>query len=167
MANATRYRYWRVLRAVYFHAHKEGKLTRGNPTLLGAQKPGQAPDTREAQILPPRVLELLRDPDSLALLVPSKSEQLSWWVSRDRAAIGLLAHCALTTAELVDLTGADLVEGPGPMRGVGTAAAARGGRVGGATAREGIAQGLEPTKPRGPSVYWSINCGPGCGAARR
>lgn len=120
MANATRYRYWRVLRAVYFHAHKEGKLSGDNPTLLGADEPGQEPDTREAQVMPPRVLELLRDPVSLALLLPSKSEQSQWWELRDRAAIGLLAHCALTTAELIELTGADLVEGPGPMRGVVT-----------------------------------------------
>lgn len=120
MANATRYRYWRVLRAVYFHAHKEGKLPADNPTLLGDDEPGQEPDTRKAQVLPPRALDLLRDPGSLALLVPAKSDQLPWWVLRDRAAIGLLAHCALTTAELIDLTAGDLGEGPEPMRGAVT-----------------------------------------------
>ncbi len=117
MANATRYRYWRVLRAVYFHAHKEKKLPGDNPALLGAEEPGQEPDTRAAQVLPPRVLGLLRDPESLARLLPSKTEQPPWWVLRDRAAIGLLAHCGPTTAELVELVGGDLFEGAAPMAG--------------------------------------------------
>ena len=116
MANATRYRYWRVLRAVYFAADKAKKLVADNPALLGADEPGQLPDMRQAQVLPPFALDILRDPEALAALIPAKTEPPQWWVVRDRAAVALLAHCGLTTSELVNLTGADLIEGVDVMR---------------------------------------------------
>ena len=93
-----------------------------NPALLGADEPGQLPDMRQAQVLPSFALDtsfaldILRDPEALAALIPAKTEPPPWWVVRDRAAVALLAHCGLTTSELVNLTGADLIEGVDVMR---------------------------------------------------
>ena len=116
MANATQYRYLRVLRGVYERARRD-KVIADSPLLgLGQDAPRLKAETREAQVLPPRVLQLLRRADSLRKLV-GQGRQAPWSLLRDRAAIALLAHCGLTTGELIDLNGHDLLEHGKPMRG--------------------------------------------------
>lgn len=110
MSAATRYRYYRVLRGVYKHAEGQKWLSGSDPTLLGELTPGQEDETRQAQVLPPGVLRLLRNPEHLCRLIPARDGD-DWRASRDRALVALLAHCGPTTAELQSLTGESLREG--------------------------------------------------------
>lgn len=120
MASATRYRYWRVLRGVYLHACKEEFITE-NPALIGEDVPGISTEDRKAQVLPPRVLQMLRDPGLLRELLPGSAETPHWSVARDRAMLALAAHCGLTTVELQRLKPTDLKEGGAAMRWAATA----------------------------------------------
>lgn len=115
MSPATRYRYYRVLRGVYKHAAEQRWLSGKDPTLLGELTPGQEDETREAQVLPPGMLRMLRNPQRLSALVPARDDGDDWRASRDRALIALLAHCGPTTAELQSLTGESLRENGGAM----------------------------------------------------
>ena len=110
MSAATRYRYYRVLRGVYKHAETQKWLTGPDPPLLGELTPGQEDETRQAQVLPPGVLRLLRNPERLCRLMPARDGD-DWRASRDRALVAVLAHCGPTTAELQTLTGESLREG--------------------------------------------------------
>jgi integrase len=107
LASFTRQRYWAVLRDVYAHAVSEG-LLQSNPALELEPTPSIARRARVPQVLPVRVLALLRDPDMLAKLLP---EAKGWWVHRDRAAVALLAHCGMTSGELIAVRGRDLRRG--------------------------------------------------------
>lgn len=108
MAKFTSQRYWRVLTGVYAHARKE-ELVPENPMLdiEEADRPKVDRRSREPQVLPARVLEVLRDPRQLEKLAP-QDDPAHWWVLRDRAAIALLAHGAPTAGELLALRGEDL-----------------------------------------------------------
>lgn len=108
MANYTRQRYYRVLRGVYHEAGSRGLLDH-NPVLRlpEDQVPTIAPRSRASQVLPPGVLAMLRDAATLRRLLgpPSPSQ---WWKLRDQALVMLLATTAITTRELIALTGEDL-----------------------------------------------------------
>lgn len=111
MANFTRQRYWRVLRGAYAQACRDGHVDR-NPALEVAEhhRPHIERRSRQSQILPIGVLATLRDPAALEQLLPQQTPS-QWWVLRDRAAMTLLAHAGLTTAELIALRGRDLRQG--------------------------------------------------------
>lgn len=106
MANYTQQRYWRVLRGVYALQYR-GDPRRDLSDLDAKDRPHVEARSRTSQVLPPRVLLALQDPLELARLLPRESPS-HWWVARDRAALAVLAHCALTTSELIDLQASDL-----------------------------------------------------------
>jgi len=107
MASFTRQRYWAVLRDVYAYAVAE-EVLQENPALSLQPTPTVARRARVPQVLPTRVLELLRNPVRLKQLLP---EGKGWWVHRDRAAVALLAHCGMTSGELIAVRGRDLRRG--------------------------------------------------------
>ena len=107
MANYTQQRYWRVLRGVYALAFPSDP-SRNMSDLEEKDRPKVQARSRTSQVLPPGVLQALQDPQQLASLVPRESST-HWWVARDRAAMALLAHCALTTSELIALQANDLL----------------------------------------------------------
>lgn len=115
MASATMARYHRVLHGVYNHALQTGAID-DDPTSLGAHKPVADQASRLAQVTPPFVLGLLQRPDSLAdELAGQYRDDMAWTALRDRCAVALVANCALTTAELIALQGADLRQGLAAM----------------------------------------------------
>ena len=107
MANYTRQRYWRVMRAVYAEAVRSG-LLETNPVLgvPEAARPVIHWDSRQSQVLPPGLLDLLRDPVVIEGCIP-KEREAQWWVVRDRAAMLVLARLGLATRELIALRGRD------------------------------------------------------------
>lgn len=105
MADFSRQRYWRVLRDVYAHSVALG-LRKDNPALGLPSTPQIARRSRQPQVLPPFVLQLLRDPRRLRELVPQG--RVAWLTARDRAAIAVLANCGVTAAEVANLKGNDL-----------------------------------------------------------
>jgi integrase len=115
MANYTRQRYWRVLRAVYAEAVQRDVLTK-SPLLDVAEfdRPVIERSSRQSQVLPPRVLALLRDPLVVESCIPQKRET-DWWSLRDRAAMLILSHLGITTGELIALRGQDLVFDKGDL----------------------------------------------------
>lgn len=112
MANYTQQRYWRVLAGVYRHAGPRRAAL--DPEKL-PNPPVVQRRSRQAQLLPPGVLETLQQPQGLIALAP-REHPSQWWVARDRAAMALLAHCALTTAELIALRATDLRVGTATLR---------------------------------------------------
>lgn len=108
MANYTRQRYYRVLRGVYQHAVRRQVLAL-NPVL--ALQDDEVPTidarSRSSQVLPPGVLDALRDPAALRALL-GVATPARWSPLRDGALITLLATTAITTREAVALTGEDL-----------------------------------------------------------
>lgn len=116
MANYTRQRYWRVLRAVYAEAVRLGMLV-SSPVLDVPQvaRPVIHWDSRQSQVLPPGLLDQLRDPAVIEECIP-RGRQAEWWAVRDRAALLVLAHLGLTTRELMALRGRDaLPSSPPPV----------------------------------------------------
>lgn len=109
MANYTQQRYWSVLQQVYSHAKVNG-LVDQSPCEGITVKPQINERSQKRQIMLPGVLALLRDPAALARFLPLEDER-QWWVLRDRAAVALAVHCALSTAELIALRGQDLRDG--------------------------------------------------------
>lgn len=109
MANYTQQRYWRVLQAVYSHA-RINDLVAHSPCVDVTRKPRITERSQQRQLMLPGVLELLRNASQLTELMPMNDER-QWWVLRDRAAVALAAHCALSTGELVALRGRDLRHG--------------------------------------------------------
>ncbi|HSV84511.1 MAG TPA: hypothetical protein VLK85_35360 [Ramlibacter sp.] len=107
MANFTQQRYWRVLHAVYAYAVVNGLLERSPFVTARGARPVVTERSLERRLLPPGVLEMLRDPRRLAALLPI-GDPSQWWLLRDRAAVALVAHCGLATRELMALTGKDL-----------------------------------------------------------
>ena len=107
MANYTRQRYWRVLRAVYAEGVRSGMLV-SNPVLDVPQEERPVIDlsSRQSQVLPPGLLALLRDPAVIETCIPVIREA-EWWSVRDRAAMLVLAHLGVTTRELMALRGSD------------------------------------------------------------
>ena len=114
MANYTQQRYWRVLRGVYALAFPSDP-SRNMSDLEEKDRPKVQARSRTSQVLPPGVLQALQDPKMLAVLVPRESST-HWWIARDRAAMALLVHCALTTAEIIALRADDLMVGNAPLR---------------------------------------------------
>ena len=114
MANYTRQRYWRVLRAVYAEAVRSGLLVT-NPVLgvPEAARPVIHWDSRQSQVLPPGLLDLLRDPVVIEGCIPQEREA-QWWAVRDRAAMLVLAHLGLATRELIALRGRDALPSSQP-----------------------------------------------------
>jgi integrase len=104
----TRQRYWRVLNEVY-------RLRRSNPAyalVKGPDDPIVPQRDRHAEVLPPRVLAMLRDPLWLRGQIPDcAGAREDWTAPRDRALVALLAHCGLSTGELIALTPASLMVG--------------------------------------------------------
>jgi site-specific recombinase XerD len=92
MADFSRQRYWRVLRGVYAHSTMLG-LRKDNPALGLSSTPRISRRSRESQVLPPFVLQWLRDLRQLRELVPQG--RVGWLTARDRAAIAVLANCGL------------------------------------------------------------------------
>lgn len=128
MANYTQQRFWSVLRQVYSHATINGLLEH-SPCEGIAIKPQVTESSQRRQVMLPGVLQLLRDPVGLVRVLPMDDEH-EWWVLRDRAAVALAAHCALSTGELIALRGQDLRDGarilsPVPVQLPGVAAATR------------------------------------------
>jgi len=113
MANYTQQRYWSVLQGVYAHA-VTNDLVEQSPCVDVIGKPRISERSLERQVMLPGVLELLRDPVELARLLPLEDER-QWWILRDRAAVALAAHCALTSGELIALRGRDLRDGTAPV----------------------------------------------------
>jgi site-specific recombinase XerD len=109
MANYTQQRYWSVLQAVYAHA-KDNQLLEHSPCEGIDLEPQVEKLAQVRQVMLPGVLELLRTPDWVRLLLPMTRDS-QWQALRDRAAVALVAHCALQTAELISLRGVDLREG--------------------------------------------------------
>jgi len=105
LANFSQQRYWRVLRDVYVHAISLG-VRLDNPAVGLPSTPSIQRRSRKPQVMPPFVLQLLRDAQQLRELVPQG--RVAWLVARDRAAIALLATCGITASELGGLKGADL-----------------------------------------------------------
>lgn len=105
MANFSQQRYWRVLRDVYAHAIALG-ARQDNPALDLPSTPSIERRSRRPQVLPPFVLQLIRNEQQLRDLVPES--RVAWLVARDRAAIAVLATCGITASELGDLRGVDL-----------------------------------------------------------
>lgn len=108
LANFTQQRYWRVLRAVYAQAVESGWLV-ANPVLdvEEAKRPVVLQRSRLPQLLPPAVLALLQDPQVVTACYPPKRGN-AWCALRDRAALLVLAHCGITTRELMGLRGDDV-----------------------------------------------------------
>lgn len=109
MANYTQQRYWSVLQQVYSHAKVNG-LVEQSPCEGITVKPQITERSQKRQVMVPGVLQLLRDPAALARFLPLEDERY-WWVLRDRAAVALAAHCALSASELIALRGQDLRDG--------------------------------------------------------
>ena len=109
MANYTRQRYWRVLRAVYTEAVRLGVLV-SCPVLdvPEGDRPVIELPSRQSQVLPPGLLKLLRDPGVIEGCIPFLREA-EWWAVRDRAAMLVLSHLGITTRELMALQGGDVV----------------------------------------------------------
>ena len=105
LANFSQQRYWRVLRDVYAHAIALGARL-DNPALDLPKTPSIERGSRKPQVMPPFVLQLLRDGHQLRELVPQG--RVAWLTARDRAAIAVLATCGITASELGGLKGADL-----------------------------------------------------------
>lgn len=105
LANFSQQRYWRVLRDVYAHANSLF-VRPDNPALDLPSTPSIERGSRKPQVMPPFVLQLLRDADQLRELVPQG--RVAWLTARDRAAIALLAACGITASELGGLKGANL-----------------------------------------------------------
>lgn len=107
MANFTRQRYWRVLRAVYAEGVRSGMLV-SNPVLdvPESDRPVIHLDSRQSQVLPPGLLAVLRDPAVIVGCIP-RVREAEWWPVRDRAAMLVLAHLGVTTRELMALRGCD------------------------------------------------------------
>lgn len=114
MARATRNRYWRLINGVYAQARVEETIEANPCADLSAPTLGNT--DRQPQVLPPRALDHLRDPERVRALLPQDSAD-HWWVLRDRALISLLAHTGLATSELTALTGAAIRCGPQPIVG--------------------------------------------------
>lgn len=115
LANFTQQRYWRVLRAVYAQAVDAGWLGT-NPVLDvdEAKRPVVLQRSRLPQLLPPTVLALLQDPQVVtACYLPKRGN--AWCSLRDRAAMLVLAHCGITTSELMGLRGDDVRMGGGGL----------------------------------------------------
>lgn len=106
LANFSQQRYWRVLRDVYAHAIELG-ARRDNPALDLPSTPSIQRASRKPQVMPPFILQLLRDEQHLRELVPLG--RVAWLGARDRAAIALLAACGITASELGGLTGTALL----------------------------------------------------------
>lgn len=105
MANFSQQRYWRVLPDVYAVAIAVG-ARQDNPALDLPSTPSIKRGSRKPQVMPPFVLQLLRDAHQLRELVPQG--RVGWLTARDRAAIAVLASCGVTASELGGLKGADL-----------------------------------------------------------
>jgi len=105
LANFSQQRYWRVLRDVYAQAIALGARL-DNPALDLPSTPSIQRRSRKPQVMPPFVLQALRDAQQLRELVPQG--RVAWLTARDRAAIALLAACGITASELGGLKGADL-----------------------------------------------------------
>ncbi len=105
MANFSKQRYWRVLRDVYAQAIALG-ARHDNPALGLPSTPSIERSARKPQVMPPFVLQLLRDEKHLRELVPQG--RVAWLGARDRAAIALLAACGITASELGGLNGTAL-----------------------------------------------------------
>lgn len=108
LANFTQQRYWRVLRAVYAQAVESGWLA-ANPVLdvEEGRRPVVLQRSRLPQLLPPAVLAGLQDPQVVTACYPPKRGN-AWCALRDRAAMLVLAHCGITTRELMGLRGDDV-----------------------------------------------------------
>lgn len=108
LANFTQQRYWRVLRAVYAQAVESGWLA-ANPVLdvEESRRPVVLQRSRLPQLLPPAVLAGLQDPQVVTACYPPKRGN-AWCALRDRAAMLVLAHCGITTRELMGLRGDDV-----------------------------------------------------------
>jgi integrase len=104
----TRQRYWRVLNEVY-------RLRPTNPAYAlvdGPDEPKVPASDRLAEVLAPRVLARLRDGHWLRKQIADRMDPPDdWTAQRDRALVALLAHCALSTGELIALTPASLMVG--------------------------------------------------------
>lgn len=110
MALYTQQRYWSVLQNVYAHAVVTG-LIEQSPFAAMADRPRMKEQAQKRQVMSlAGVLPLLRDPQALARVLPMEDER-QWWVLRDRAAVALVVHCALSTSELIALRGQDLRDG--------------------------------------------------------
>lgn len=109
MANYTRQRYWRVLRAVYAEAVRLGVLV-SSPVLEVPEgdRPVIELPSRQSQVLPPGLLAVLRDPTVIEGCIPF-ARDTQWWTVRDRAAMLVLSHLGITTRELMALVGGDVV----------------------------------------------------------
>lgn len=109
MALSTSQRYWRVLKGVYNEAVKIGFLEKNPFFDLEEQKRPVVPiSTRTPQVLPPGVLEQLRQPDVLKTIFSSKKAadgEGNGWPWRDRAAMSVLANTGITTSEMIRLRG--------------------------------------------------------------
>lgn len=110
MSSYTRQRYWRLLRGVYFTAHKE-KLVTHNPVLDVDEKdrPTISEVDRTSQVLEPFLFSKLSQVRTIEDLFPQKTEA-NWWYSRDRALMAVLVETGITVTELIALRGQDLVE---------------------------------------------------------
>lgn len=110
MSSYTRQRYWRLLRGVYFNAHKEN-LIEHNPVLDVDEKdrPKISAVDRTSQVLEPFLFSKLIQPGTIDELFPEKT-QANWWYARDRALMAVLVETGITVTELIALRGQDLVE---------------------------------------------------------
>lgn len=108
MSNYTRQRYWHLLESVYQCATAEGWIERNPAAAVDPiERPRIQERSRQAQTLPPGVLDLLRSADVLRQLIEQEHDG-HWWRLRDRAAMALLAHTGLSSSELIALQGRDL-----------------------------------------------------------
>lgn len=114
MAPATRNRYWRLIYGVYAEAALQNWIEQSPCEDLTTPTLGKA--ERKPQVLPPRALAALRDPETVRSLLPQDSPD-HWWVLRDRALIALLAHTGIATAEICALTGKSICRDQKPVIG--------------------------------------------------
>lgn len=111
MANLTSQRYWSVLEDIYRHATHMGWIEENPASAVSArEKPRVEERSRVAEVLAPRVLERLRNPEWLREAIPPNKNG-GWLAVRDRAMMALLTHCALTSGELIALTGTSVRQG--------------------------------------------------------
>jgi integrase len=111
MANLTSQRYWSVLEDIYLHAAHMGWIEENPASAVSArEKPRVEERSRVAEVLVPGVLKRLRDPEWLRDAIPPNKNG-DWLAVRDRAIVALLAHCALTSGELIALIGTSVRQG--------------------------------------------------------
>lgn len=112
MSDYTRQRYWRLLSGILSEAVRQNWLT-SNPAsdLQPWERPSVVKRARQSQILPPGILQMLQNPDTLRRILPKDDENNQWTYLRDRAILATIAHTGVTTSELISLCGSNLRKG--------------------------------------------------------